>query len=193
MTSNSAQSRPAAVTIYCASSPDAPSRFIEAAEELGRLCARAGLATVTGAGSHGLMGAVVRGTLEAGGRAVGVIPRFMADRGWRNPDMTECHITADMHSRKRLLAALGRGAIALPGGIGTMDELMDLLTARQLGLYDRPVVILDIDGFWSGLLEQMTHADSCSMMRHSSMNEVLYEVADTPARAIEIILADTSC
>ncbi|MDE7143805.1 MAG: TIGR00730 family Rossman fold protein, partial [Muribaculaceae bacterium] len=108
-----------AVTIYCASSPDAPARFIEAAEELGRLCAGAGFATVTGAGSNGLMGAVVKGTLEAGGHAVGVIPQFMVDRGWANPDMSEIHVTDGMHTRKRMLADLGCGAIALPGGIGT--------------------------------------------------------------------------
>lgn len=179
----------AAVTIYCASSPEAPARFIEAAEELGRLCAGAGLATVTGAGSNGLMGAVVRGTLAAGGKAIGVIPRFMVERGWANPHMTELHVTDDMHARKRLLAEMGIGAIALPGGIGTMDELMDLLTARQLGLHDAPVVILDIDGFWSGLLEQLAHADSIGMMRHSGMNESLWEVAHTPAEAIETILA----
>lgn len=177
-----------AVTIYCASSPEAPARFTEAAEQLGRLCAEAGLATVTGAGSQGLMGAVVRGTLEAGGRAIGVIPQFMVERGWQNPHMTELHITDSMHSRKQLLAQLGCGAIALPGGLGTMDELMDLLTWCQLGLYDNPVVILNIDGFWNRLLDQMRHADECSMMRHSGMNTQLWHVAETPAEALDIIL-----
>lgn len=182
-----------AVTIYCASSPDAPARFIEAAEELGRLCAGAGFATVTGAGSNGLMGAVVKGTLDAGGHAVGVIPQFMVDRGWANPDMSEIHVTDGMHTRKRMLADLGCGAIALPGGIGTMDELMDLLTARQLGLCRKPVVILDIDGFWDGLLRQFDHADSIGMMRHSGMDENLWQVAGTPAEAINIIIDNSEC
>lgn len=181
-----------AITIYCASSPDAPAEFIEAARELGRLCARAGYATVTGAGARGLMGAVVGGTLEGGGRAIGVIPRFMIDRGWQNPLMSECHVTADMHERKALLARLGCGAIALPGGIGTMDELMDLLTMSQLGLYSRPIVILNINGFWDSLLHQFAHADSLSMMRHSGVNTSLWKVATTPAEALKII-ADDCC
>lgn len=184
-----------AVTIYCASSPNAPARFIEAAEELGRLCAEAGYATVTGAGQHGLMGAVVRGTLAAGGEAVGVIPQFMVERGWRNPDMTACHVTADMHARKAMLAELGCGAIALPGGIGTLDELMDLLTAVQLGLYRHPVVILNIDGYYDHLLRQLEHSDSCGMMRHLGLPGQVWHAATTPAEALKIITDanDRSC
>lgn len=178
-----------AVTIYCASSPNAPAEFVEAAFEVGRLCARAGLATVTGAGATGLMGAVVSGTLsEEGGRAIGVIPRFMVERGWMNPQMSECHITDDMHSRKALLVSLGSGAIALPGGIGTLDELLDLLTLCQLGLYDHPVVILNMNDFYSGLLRQFEHAESCSMMRHISSMGKLWHEATTPTAAVDIIL-----
>ncbi len=134
------------------------------------------------------MGAVVSGTIGAGGTAIGVIPQFMVDRGWCNPSMTECHITDSMHSRKQMLADMGRGAIALPGGIGTMDELMDLLTAKQLGLYDHPIVILNIDGFWNHLISQFDHADSVGMMRHSDMNSHLWEEATTPEQAVEIII-----
>lgn len=176
------------VTVYCASSPEAPEEYLRAARTLGRLCAQAGLATVTGAGSTGLMGAVVEGTLEVdGGEAIGVIPRFMVERGWRNPRMTACHITDDMHSRKRLLADLGSGAIALPGGVGTLDELMDLLTHCQLGLYHHPVVILNIDGYYDGLLAQFAHADSCSMMRHMGLPGNLWREARTPQEAVAII------
>lgn len=178
------------VTVYCASSPDAPQVFIDAAFELGRLCAEAGVATVTGAGCSGLMGAVVSGSLSvAGGRAIGVIPQFMVDRGWANPAMTELHVTADMHSRKQLLADLGQGAIALPGGIGTLDELMDLLTHCQLGLYTHPVVILNVDGFYDNLIAQLRHADACSMMRHFGLRADLWREAATPAAALEIILS----
>lgn len=179
-----------AVTVYCASSPDAPEHFVNAARELGRLAAEAGLATVTGAGCTGLMGAVVEGTLSVeSGRAIGVIPQFMVDRGWANPRMTELHVTADMAQRKQMLAALGCGAIALPGGIGTLDELMDLLTHCQLGLYTNPVVILNIDGFYSNLLNQLAHADSCSMMRHMGLPGNLWLEASTPAEAIALITA----
>lgn len=181
------------VTVYCASSPDAPQQFIDAAYELGHLCAEAGVATVTGAGCSGLMGAVVRGSLSvAGGQAIGVIPQFMVDRGWANPAMTELHITEDMHSRKQLLASLGHGAIALPGGIGTLDELMDLLTHCQLGLYTYPVVILNVNGFYDHLIAQLRHADSCSMMRHFGLRADLWQEATTPADALNIILEENA-
>ena len=104
-----------AITVYCASSPDAPEVFLNAAYELGRELARAGFGSVTGAGRTGLMGQVVRGSLEAGGEAIGVIPQFMVDRGWANPQMTRLHVTADMAERKKLLADLGAGAIFPPG------------------------------------------------------------------------------
>lgn len=177
------------ITVYCASSPDAPARFIDLARELGRLAALAGYGTVTGAGTTGLMGAVVDGTLSvSGGRAVGVIPQFMVDRGWANPLMTELHITPDMAARKQSLADLGCAAVALPGGVGTLDELMDLLARCQLGLYTRPVVILNADGFYDSLLAQLDHADACSMMRHLGADDTpLWHVARTPAEAIAII------
>lgn len=177
------------VTIYCASSPDAPAEFINAARELGREASRRGWATVTGAGTLGLMGAVVDGTLDIeGGRAIGVIPQFMVDRGWANPRMTELHVTADMAERKRLLAGLGSGAIALPGGIGTLDELMDLLAQCQLGYYHHPVVILNTNGFYDLLLQHLRHVDNCGMMRHLDLPGDLWREAKTPAEAMEIVV-----
>lgn len=178
------------VTIYCASSPDAPARFLDAARELGREASRRGWATITGAGTLGLMGAVVDGTLDIdGGHAIGVIPQFMIDRGWANPHMSELHVTADMAERKRLLADLGAGAIALPGGIGTLDELMDLLARCQLGLYRHPVVILNVDGFYDNLLRHLDYVDSCRMMRHLDLPDNLWREAKTPAEAMAIIAA----
>lgn len=177
-----------AVTVYCASSPDAPPRFMEAAYTIGRLCAGAGLATVTGAGATGLMGEVVRGTLDVpGGCAVGVIPSFMVERGWANPAMTRLTVTSDMYERKRLLAESGSAAIALPGGLGTLDELFDILTRCQLGLYRHPVVILNVDGFYDSLLAQLRHADSCSMMRHMGLPGNLWREAADPRQAVAIV------
>lgn len=174
-----------AITVYCASSPDAPEVFLDAAYELGRELARAGFATVTGAGRTGLMGRVVDGSLSGGAQAIGVIPQFMVDRGWANPLMSELHVTADMAGRKALLARLGCGAVALPGGLGTLDELMDLLTQCQLGLYHNPVVILNVDGFYNNLLAQLAHADFCRMMRHFDLPGNLWQVATTPADAVK--------
>lgn len=177
-----------ALTIYCASSPDAPENFLRAAYDLGCEASMAGWATVTGAGTLGLMGAVVDGTLSVpSGRAIGVIPQFMVDKGWANPRMSELHVTADMAERKRLLAQLGQGAIALPGGIGTLDELMDLLAQCQLGIYHHPVVILNIDGFYDRLLSHLRHVDDCHMMRHLGLPGDLWLEARTPAEAIRLI------
>ena len=176
-----------AITVYCASSPEAPAEFVNCAYELGREAAARGLATVTGAGAAGLMGAVVRGTLDGGAKAIGVIPRFMVERGWQNQAMTECHVVADMHERKAMLAQLGCGAVALPGGIGTLDELMELLALRQLGQYHHPVVILNLNGFYDALLAQFEHADSHSMMRHTGLDGRHWEVATTPREAVDII------
>lgn len=176
-----------AVTVYCASSPDAPQVFLQAAYDLGRELASAGLGSVSGAGRTGLMGEVVRGTLDGGGEAIGVIPQFMVDRGWANPQMTSLHVTADMAERKRLLADLGIGAIALPGGIGTLDELMDLLTQCQLGLYHKPVVILNVNGFYDNLLAQLEHADQCHMMRHFDLPGNLWRTASTAKEAVAAI------
>lgn len=175
------------VTVYCASSPDAPQEFINAAYELGLEAGRRGWATVTGAGTTGLMGAVVDGTLAGGGRAIGVIPQFMVDRGWANPKMTDLEVVDTMATRKRRLIDLGSAAVALPGGIGTLDELMDLLTQCQLGLYSHPVVILNYHGFYDNLLAQFRYADSCSMMRHLGLPGNLWLEARTPSEAIELI------
>ena len=107
------------ITVYCASSNKIDEAYISMAEELGREIARLGVPLITGGGRVGLMGAVNRGCLEAGGDAIGVIPRFMVERGWENRALADLRIVPDMHSRKSLMAQLSFATIALPGGIGT--------------------------------------------------------------------------
>lgn len=175
-----------AVTVYCASSPDAPAAMKEAAYALGRLAAMRSVTTVTGAGISGLMAEVIAGSLDAGGRSIGVIPEFMTDRGWLNPRLTDVRVTPDMHTRKQLLASLSAGAIALPGGPGTIEELMELMTWRQLGLHTGPLVICNIGGYYDPLLAQLQAAADSSLMRRSA-NDMLYAVAATPAEALDII------
>jgi len=175
------------ITIYCASSPSAPKAYLEAARETGRICAEHSIATVTGAGATGLMSAVVDGTLSAGGHAIGVIPQFMVDRGWLNPRMSEVHITPDMHSRKALMARLSIGTIALPGGIGTFDELLEIITWRQLRIYRHPVVIVNTGHYFDRLLDALRNAADCGLMRHFH-DLRLWHVVTTPAEAVETIL-----
>ena len=177
-----------AVTVYCASSPDGPAPFMEAAYRLGRIAAERSVATVTGAGATGLMAEVIAGTLDGGGRSVGVIPQFMIDRGWANDRLTEIRVTSDMHSRKQLLASLSQGAIALPGGPGTIEELMELMTWRQLGLHRGPLVVCNINGYYAPLLAQLEAATECQLMRASGVSgEGLYAVASTVDEAIDMI------
>ncbi len=129
------------VCVYSASSTKVDSMYFEAARELGRLLALRGIRLVNGAGNLGLMRACADACLEAGGQVTGVIPHFMVEQGWQHPGLTELIETDDMHSRKQTMARLSDGVIALPGGCGTMEELLEIITWKQLGLYLNPIVV----------------------------------------------------
>ncbi len=177
-----------AVTVYCASSPDAPAAMMQAAYRLGQEAARRSITTITGAGATGLMSAVIDGTLDGGGRSIGVIPEFMTERGWANRRLSDVRITPDMHTRKQLLASLGDGAIALPGGPGTIEELMELMTWRQLGIHTGSLVICNTDGYYDQLLGQLEAAARCNLMRPTGLTgAALYTVARTPEESLDII------
>ena len=103
---------------------------------------------INGAGRTGLMGAVTDSIMHDGGRAVGVIPQFMVDRGWQHPGMSELIVTTDMHSRKDTMARLSDACIAMPGGVGTLEELLEIITWKQLGLYVRPIVVLNLNHYF---------------------------------------------
>jgi len=156
------------ITVYCASSTDIDEKYFSAARQIGALIAQAGYAVVNGGGRQGLMAAVSDGALAAGGQAVGVIPRFMVDNGFCHPGLSRTIVTADMHERKRTMAELSSGAIALPGGVGTFEELMEMLTWQKLGLYHGPVVIFNQDGFYDPLIEMLRRA---SELRFSATGE----------------------
>jgi hypothetical protein len=162
--------------------------MMDAAYTLGQLAASRSITTVTGAGATGLMSRVIDGTLDGGGHSIGIIPGFMVERGWANSRLTDMRITTDMHSRKQLLASISSGAIALPGGPGTIEELMELMTWRQLGIHTGPLVICNIDGYYDDLLAQLQKAeDSLLMRRNCPTGVTLFDVASTPAEALDII------
>ena len=133
------------VCVYCASSSKINPRYFEAARETGRLLAQSGMRCVCGAGNQGLMCTLADSVLENGGEVLGVIPRFMIDEGWCHKGLTETIVTADMHERKERMAQEADAVIALPGGCGTMEELFEIITWKQLGLYLDTIVILNID------------------------------------------------
>ena len=129
------------ICIYCASSNKAAEIYGNTAYELGALLAKEGITVITGAGGIGLMRKVEDGALDNGGKAIGVIPQFMVEQNWHHTGLTELHITGSMHERKQKMANLSDAVIALPGGCGTIEELSEIITWKQLGLYLNPIVI----------------------------------------------------
>ncbi|MBR3984141.1 MAG: TIGR00730 family Rossman fold protein [Bacteroidaceae bacterium] len=175
------------VCVYCASSTQIDDKYFRAAEELGHLIAEHGLTLITGAGKLGLMNTIENAALEAGGKVTGVIPSFMVREGWHHEGLTELIETPSMHERKQTMANLSDGIIALPGGCGTMEELLEIITWKQLGLYVNPIVILNVDGFYDALLAQLEKAVEENFMR--TIHADIWKVASTPVEAMELLLS----
>ena len=173
------------VCVFCASSADIDARYLEAARELGGRLAEGGWRCVNGGGAVGLMGAVTDGTLDAGGEVTGVIPKFMVDNGWCYNRLEDVIITADMHQRKQIMSEMADAVIALPGGVGTLEEMLETLTWRQLGLVKVPVIILNTLGYYDALLEMLRHAIDEGFMKASHAG--LWQVAATPQAAIALL------
>lgn len=146
------------VCVYCASSTKIDPAYTEAARCLGTLLGSRGIHVVNGAGNMGLMGTVSDAALAAGGRVTGVIPRFMVEQRWHHTGLSELIVTEDMHERKRTMLRLADAVIALPGGCGTLEELLEAITWKQLGLYLNPIVILNLKGYYDPLLAMFDRA-----------------------------------
>ncbi|MBO4444441.1 MAG: TIGR00730 family Rossman fold protein [Bacteroidaceae bacterium] len=174
------------VAVYCASSTQIRPSFFDAATEVGRLLAESGIRVVTGAGNMGLMNAVQNAALEAGGTVVGVIPEFMIRENWHHTGLSELIVTPDMHTRKQTIADMSNGCIALPGGCGTFEELLEVITWKQLGLYLNPIVVLNQDGYYDPLLAQLQKAVDENFMRNLHAN--IWNVASSPAEAVDMVL-----
>ena len=173
-------------TVYSASSGQVPAVYLEAARTLGRLIASGNHTLVNGAGRTGLMGACTDACLAAGGKAIGVIPQFMIDQGWQHRGMTELIITPDMHRRKELMAEKSDACIALAGGVGTLEELLEIIPWKQLGLYLTPIILLNTNGYYDALLAQLQRAaDECFMR---PQHTAIWSVAATPEEAIQLAL-----
>lgn len=162
---------PRSVCVYCASSQACEGAYHEVARRLGGLLAAAGCTVVYGGGRAGSMGALAEGALAAGGRIVGVIPRFMVDLEWGHDDLTELHVVEDMRARKHEMLTRATAVVALPGGTGTLEELFEAITLKRLGLYLGPIVIVNTRGFFEPLLAQLALAIERRFMdaRHESM------------------------
>jgi uncharacterized protein (TIGR00730 family) len=145
------------IAVYCGSRHGERAAYTRAARTLGQAIGERGWQLVYGGGKVGLMGEVADATLAAGGRVVGVIPEALMQREVGHADLTELHVVPDMHTRKRLMAERADVFIALPGGIGTLEELYEVWTWRQLSYHQKPMGLLNTDGFYDGLLAFMQH------------------------------------
>lgn len=177
--------KPKSICVYCASSSRVDECYTHAAHLLGKLIAQKNMQLITGGGVQGLMRAVEDGALEANGIVTGVIPRFMMEQGWNHPALTNMHVTPDMHTRKKLMAELSDAVIALPGGCGTMEELCEIITWKQLGLYLKPIVILNINEYYNPLIAQFEKAIDQHFM--GQIHGKIWSVAHTPQEAMDII------
>lgn len=148
------------IAVFCGANAGTDPAILEAAKETGRTIANSGTGIVYGGGHVGLMGAVADAALAAGGRVIGVIPGFMVEKELAHQGLTQLIVVRDMHERKMRMHELSQAVIALPGGFGTMDELFELLTWRQLGIHNKPIGLLNVNGFYQPLLDQ------ASRMRH---------------------------
>ncbi len=143
------------ICVYASSSDHAHTDFTDDARRVGVLLAQAGCEIVYGGGSRGSMGAVADGALSAGGRVVGILPRFMADLEWGHPGLTHLELVGDMRERKHLLLSGSDAVLALPGGCGTLEELFEAITLKRLGIYLNPILLLNTRDYWSPLLKFM--------------------------------------
>ena len=173
------------VCVYSASSTKINPVYFKAAEELGSLLAEHHIRLINGAGSIGLMCAVADAVLKNGGEVTGVIPRFMVEQDWHHTGLTELIEVESMHERKQKMANLSDGIVALPGGCGTLEELLEIITWKQLGLYLNPIVILNVNGFFDPLLEMLGKAIDENFMRQQHGD--IWKVAQTPEEALRLL------
>ena len=173
------------VCVYSASSTKIDKKYFDVAENLGALLAAKNINLINGAGCLGLMNAISDAALKAGGTVTGIIPRFMVEQGWNHKGLTKLIVTGDMHERKKLMADMSDGVIALPGGCGTLEELLEIITWKQLGLYLNPIVILNVDGYFNPLLAMFEQMIEGNFMRKEHAN--IWQVANTPEEAVNFL------
>jgi uncharacterized protein (TIGR00730 family) len=178
------------VCIFASSSSRINSDYADAASELGLLLSRAGTEVVFGGGGIGLMGKLADTIIENKGTITGVIPSFMKDQGWDHSDVNEMIVTSDMGERKKQMFAMADAIVALPGGVGTLEELTEAITLKQLGLFRGPVIILNTLDFYKSLIDFFEHMVSENFLRHE--HKAIWEIADTPEEVMTILAKNDS-
>jgi len=185
--------RLSSLCVYCGAAAGRDPTIAADAERFGRLMTEAGVRLVYGGGSVGLMGILARSVLRHGGLVTGVIPQFLKDRELMLTQVSEFIITADMHERKRIMFDRSDAFLALPGGIGTLEETVEMMTWAQLGQHTKPILLANLNGFWNPLVALFAHMDKEGFVHEPPRPGRLYDVADSVEAilpAIERLLAD---
>lgn len=181
------------ICVYCGSSPGRDGAYIEAGQQLGRSIARAGLRLIYGGGTKGIMGAVAQGTLKAGGKVMGIIPRFLMNKEATESALgrlDELVVTDNMHQRKHRMFEESDAFVALPGGIGTVEEIIEIMTWAQLGHHRKPIVFVNVRGFWDPMLALIDHMAAEGFIH--TAHKVKPLVVDSPDAVVPAILAAAS-
>jgi uncharacterized protein (TIGR00730 family) len=161
--------------VYCGSSTGVSSAYADAARALAQAMVDEGIGLVYGGGNIGLMGIIASEVLRLGGKATGVIPQALMEREIGHVDLTELHVVKDMHERKAMMAELADGFIAMPGGIGTLEELFEVFTWSQLGFHDKPIGLLNVDGFYDGLIGFLRHVVAQGFLKEAQADLLVCE------------------
>ena len=178
------------VCVYCGSSPGNDPSYIEAGKTLGRSLGEAGLRLVYGGGTKGIMGAVAQGTMEAGGKVIGIIPRFLMNKEATEKalgQLDELVVTEDMHERKHRMFEEADAFVTLPGGIGTLEEVIEIMTWAQLGQHTKPIVLANINAFWNPLSTLLDHMGEAGFIH--TAHRVRPLIVDAPEAIVPAILA----
>ena len=173
------------VAVYCGSRLGNSDVYEKAARDLGQALADSGMGLVYGGASIGLMGAVADGVIDGGAQAVGVIPTFMLKHEIAHKDLTRLHLTDTMHTRKTVMAEYADAFITLPGGLGTLEEIMEIATWRQLYQHEKPMIILNINGFYDKLIEHLKYTTEQGFMKQQDLDRLV--VCNTIGAAIDIL------
>jgi uncharacterized protein (TIGR00730 family) len=172
------------IAVYASSSAAIAPVYFDAARELGLLLAQRNVECINGAGYQGLMAAVTDSAIANGGKVKGIIPQFMVDKGWMHPGLSEVIVTHSMHERKQLMAQWAEACIALPGGVGTLEELLEIIAWKQLGLYSGRVIILNVNHYYNPLLALLKLGQE-----EQFIPDAPWLVAETAAEAVNLATA----
>jgi uncharacterized protein (TIGR00730 family) len=175
------------ICVYCGSSGRTEDSYKHSATEMGTILGQAGLTLVYGGGSVGLMGLVAAATLEHGGKAIGIIPHHIEKREVGNANLTELHVVDSMHIRKQMMVDRSDAFVVLPGGIGTMDEFFEIMTWRQLGLHDKPIVLVNTKGYWTLIIQMLELMVREKFLREEDLAAIC--VVDTPGQVLDALQA----